>query len=346
MEKEIMCIAAKRSSNLDKLKVLCAFFVVCIHAPFPGTFGEYFIALTRIAVPIFFMISGYFYRFEKTKQQMIKILKLILVSNVLYFLLKAILTALKGEFLLFLHETMTVKNFVTFILFNDNSLRSHLWYLNAILYVLAIVALAYKWNLKKALYLITPVLLALDLVLGKYALCIFHREFPYILVRNWLFVGIPYFTIGLWIKEHWEIINERLKLHGQPKVSAMILLFGITTFLERYLLVRNGLNTARDHYLSTTFLAVAVFLFFLKYVSPEENAIARIGRNDSTYIYVFHPIVITIVKAVASKIAIAERLYTLASPFIIFLLTLFLIKTVTWVINKQKNKMTREKQAL
>ncbi|WP_442863929.1 hypothetical protein [Blautia sp. KLE_1732_HM_1032] len=35
--------------------------IVCIHAPFPGKFGAYFTTLTRVAVPIFFMITGYFY---------------------------------------------------------------------------------------------------------------------------------------------------------------------------------------------------------------------------------------------------------------------------------------------
>jgi len=42
-----------RIHGLDALKGLCAFLVVCIHKPFPSTFGEYFTALTRGAVPIF-----------------------------------------------------------------------------------------------------------------------------------------------------------------------------------------------------------------------------------------------------------------------------------------------------
>ncbi|UEA30492.1 hypothetical protein LK422_03580 [Blautia massiliensis (ex Durand et al. 2017)] len=43
------------------MKAICAFLIVCIHAPFPGKFGAYFTTLTRVAVPIFFMITGYFY---------------------------------------------------------------------------------------------------------------------------------------------------------------------------------------------------------------------------------------------------------------------------------------------
>lgn len=54
-------VLVNRRKGIDILKCLCAFLVVCIHAPFPGIIGEYFIALARIAVPTFFMISGYFF---------------------------------------------------------------------------------------------------------------------------------------------------------------------------------------------------------------------------------------------------------------------------------------------
>ena len=50
-----------RAASLDVLKAICAFLVVCIHVPFPGKVGEYFTALTRVAVPIFFMITGFFH---------------------------------------------------------------------------------------------------------------------------------------------------------------------------------------------------------------------------------------------------------------------------------------------
>ena len=77
----------KRYNNIDALKALCAFLVICIHCPFPGLAGEYVVALSRIAVPIFFMITGYFYKPEENpeKRQIIKLLKIILLASVLYF---------------------------------------------------------------------------------------------------------------------------------------------------------------------------------------------------------------------------------------------------------------------
>ena len=50
-----------RYGGLDILKSICAFLIVNIHAPFPGEAGAYFLSLTRMAVPVFFMITGFFY---------------------------------------------------------------------------------------------------------------------------------------------------------------------------------------------------------------------------------------------------------------------------------------------
>jgi len=305
-----------RLNSLDKLKVLCAFLIVCIHAPFPGTFGEYFTALTRIAVPIFFMITGYFYTPASATNQIKKLLKLMLFGNGIYLVWKLTVAAVQGEATSFLTTTFTVRNIAKFILLNESHLQSHLWYLGAILYVVVTVTALFKWNEakgRKELYLITPFLLLGDLILGKYSLLLLNREFPYILVRNWLFVGLPYFNIGMWLKER-EIKIEKWKLIG------LIVLTTFTTLLERYLLVSNTLNPTRDHYLSTTFLAVAVFLFFLHYVGNAESFVSRIGREDSSWIYILHPILITVLGAVMRKTGV-ENIYSLVRPFIVFLIT-------------------------
>lgn len=79
-----------RAKNIDILKAVCAFLIVCIHIPFPGGVGEYFTSISRIAVPIFFMITGYFYsdvtKKKREIQQIKKILKLVIEANLLYFL--------------------------------------------------------------------------------------------------------------------------------------------------------------------------------------------------------------------------------------------------------------------
>ena len=201
-----------RADNIDILKAICAFLIVCIHVPIPGRVGAYFTALTRIAVPIFFMITGYFYSDtvarHKEKRQIKKIFSLVIEANMLFFIWNITLDVLRRENVVtYVQKLFTGKSILKFLALNESPLAGHLWYLGAILYVLVVVLLMDRVNCRKILYYLTPVLLIADLVFGKYSLLIFHREFPYILVRNFLCVGIPYFCIGNFIRE--KVCSEK-----------------------------------------------------------------------------------------------------------------------------------------
>ena len=62
-------IRVKRLNNIDKLRCICAFLVVYVHAPISGEIGLYLSSLARAAVPIFFIISGYFYTLSSSGRQ-------------------------------------------------------------------------------------------------------------------------------------------------------------------------------------------------------------------------------------------------------------------------------------
>ncbi|MCD7812405.1 MAG: acyltransferase [Ruminococcus sp.] len=49
-----------RYSSFDSFKVIAALMVVFLHFPFNGTIGGIIGALSRIGVPFFFMVSGFF----------------------------------------------------------------------------------------------------------------------------------------------------------------------------------------------------------------------------------------------------------------------------------------------
>ena len=133
-----------------------------------------------------------------------------------------------------------------------------------------------KLKRRKILYSLIPFLLIIDLVFGKYSLIIFHHEFPYILVRNFLCVGIPYFCIGNIIRErkYAEKCNKRI-------LQIMIIVFAISSFLERFILVKAGANATRDHYISTTFLAISFFVYALKSNWNNEIIVVQLSRQKS-----------------------------------------------------------------
>ena len=313
-----------RADNIDILKAICAFLIVCIHVPFPGRAGAYFTVLTRIAVPIFFIITGYFYSDtvvrHKEKQQIKKIFYLVVEANILFFIWNIVLDILRRDSIVtYVRSIFTGKNILKFLALNESPLAGHLWYLGAILYVLIIVFLMDKFNCRKTLYYLTPVLLIADLVFGKYSLLIFHRQFPYILVRNFLCVGIPYFCIGNIIRE-----KQFAKKWNKKVLQILIPVFAITSLAERFVLVNAGLNATRDHYISTTFLASCLFVYAFKVIGSNKY-LAVIGRKYSTWIYIIHPIFITAFSIVVGKLGI-KSIYRCVAPIVVYCATLvFLI---------------------
>lgn len=155
---------------------------------------------------------------------------------------------------------------------------------------------------------------------GKYSLLLFNREFSYIYIRNFLFVGIPYFAIGRFLKQHEKWMCS---IRNNYKLSiSLIFLFFSTTIIERWVLVYNNVNSTRDHYLSTTFLSVSLFIAFTN-ESWSENRftiIKLIGRKYSTLIYIIHPLVIIVMGKIASTFRF-YNFYVYLQPVIVFSLS-------------------------
>lgn len=283
----------QRAYNIDSLKILCAFLVIFIHVYTP--YREYIVPVARCAVPCFFIISGYFIFSEDQKafschlyRGMKRTFQLFLWSSLLFAIVKILSAAFNDEDFSFLSWWALCK----FICLNDNPFGYHLWYVGAYLYTLAIVWFFIRKNKLKWLYVVVPVLLLADLCLGKYSLVLWGREFPNILTRNFLCVGIPYFMIGTLIK-HYKVrflSYQRLRL----LTLGGVILFSLTNIMENRLLTEADMNATRDHYISSTFLAISLFLYFLYFKQTKSNFISDLGEKDSLYVYIFHPLIIMI----------------------------------------------------
>ena len=335
---------SNRADNIDVLKAICAFLIVCIHIPFPGTIGDYFTVLTRIAVPIFFMITGYFYidtvKRGRELYQIKKIFILVVSANLIWLLWDAFCAAIRSGMGSFFNR-FTVKNLLKFLILNESPFSGHLWYLGAILYVLIIVLIADRLHCRKIIYFLIPLLLIGDLAFGKYSIVIWGQEFLYIIVRNFLFVGLPYFCIGQIIRN--GKIFRRIREIRKSYLCLIICIFAATSLMERFILVCTGMNAIRDHYISTTFLAVAVFMFFLKGNESDniiasdrqnENKVMRvlriIGRRYSTWLYILHPMFITCFGFWAEKTGVYS-IYRIIAPFMVYVGTLIFLVLVEQV---------------
>lgn len=278
----------KRIYSLDKLKAICAFFVVCIHCPFGEPMGEYIKTAARVAVPLFFLISGFFCVAEDEEQwrkRIKKFLFLIVGANILFLIWRLFLSIYGGYTAKFVADLCSWKNWLIFIFLNDSVVGYHLWYLGAILYVTII----YRWlqskGCAKALVRISPVLLFCGIVLGKYSKLLLGVDVPVVLSRNWLFVGLPFYTLGAYVRENEKQVKERLSN------VALLSLIGIFTLLgmaEKFMLQSLERNVVGDVFLSTPFLAMSCFILAVKHMDAGKNRIAVIGRKYITMIYIAH----------------------------------------------------------
>lgn len=101
-------------------------------------------------------------------------------------------------------------------------------------------------------------------------------------------VGIPYFCIGNLIRE-----KHCTEKWNKKVLQVLVVVFAITSLIERFVLVNIGLNATRDYYASTTFIAICFFVYALK-SNWKNKGLAALGRKYSTWIYIVHLIFITI----------------------------------------------------
>lgn len=203
----------KRLHNIDSLKFLCAVLVIFLHVHTP--YQACILPLTRCAVPCFLIISGYLIFTEDPmkleghlKRNINRIFHILVWSTLLFAFVKFLFAFKNNDF-----SFLNLKALGDFILLNENPFGFHLWYIGAYLYALIIVYFSVKSNKLKYIWWSVPILLLLDLCIGKYSLILWHKEFPYIWVRNFLCVGLPYFSIGMLLKQWKEQILGVKRLH-------------------------------------------------------------------------------------------------------------------------------------
>ena len=327
-----------RNHGLDLLKYLCAFLVVCTHMSYLGK--EWLEPLTRFAVPVFFMITGYFYEATRSRgrelAQIRKILKLTVLSNILFFLWSVLWTVIQGQPLTtYFRSLADVKVWLDFLLLNDAPFSGHLWYLSALLYVLVLVWLfEKKWDRKK-LYPLIPLLLAANLLLGTYAYPLFGLTLPRIYSRNFLFAGLPFFLLG-------DYFSTRTPKLSTPVLAVTAILAAVGTHLENTWLLSGDQLVNKDLFVSTIFLTASLFLLTLRHADVFERrvpaALSRFAAPLTVYIYVFHPIIDAFtskaVEIIGHFLPLISRAYLYCSPVIVFIAcTVF-----AWVVSKRKGK--------
>jgi len=313
---------SQRYKGLDLLKLICAFLVVGIHtcsivAVSPAGY-MFFLPITRVAVPLFFMISGFFYARlpEQAKHKQIKKLGgLIVFSLCLYLCFELVQVLTKGEsFTGYSAKFSTGAYWLNFLLFNDPDISMHLWYLCALFYVLLIMYFVGRRMDLRRLYTLIPVLLLGNLILGTYASAIFCWYLHIHFSRNFILCALPFFLLG-------HYVHSRKPKLSNSFLLVIMLLSILGSLAENYIIISRCRDFNLDMFICTPLFAVTAFLLALQnepiFAGKLLCTAAALGRKTSTAVFIMHPMVIILLSEIFPALNRLNELLTAILVFVV-----------------------------
>lgn len=287
-----------RISSLDVLRCISAFFVVLIHAP-RGVLGMATRPIEILAVPIFFLLSGYLLYhidpkqiYAKSKKSLFSLLKLVLGLNLFYFVA---LYPFRGN------PINTWNDLLDLITLGRN-IMAILWFLTDMATGMLVILILYKWRWERLLPL-SLILLPLIPILSGYVqmytgtdLIPFGPSYSLDVMKlfHYLPISTPYLYLGMYVRQHEQ------RLVRSMWVYALLLVSLVGSYLENELFALH--KTFVWMYFCTPFLAATILVCFLK--NKEFGAgghMAQIGERYSAYIYYFHPLFMSYLPAVFKR---------------------------------------------
>ena len=273
----------KNYQTLDFIRIVASFFVVLVHVHLPIPYVYYTMAWARFAVPVFYMINGYFlFRGAETKEEALvsirktlkKIGRITLFTVIYYMMSNSLVCLLRGEPPLYwLYSEFTTKTLIELLLFNHTDFFCHVvWYLLAYIYVLGILYVLTKCNLLRRVWGLIPFLITANILMGEVIKLDWYYQ------GNWLITALPFILIGIYLREKPDFYKNISK----PVLWVMILGGSLITFVES--IVHYG----QVLYLGSIATAIGLFILGLKSKLVWPENVSAIGRKVTIYIFIVH----------------------------------------------------------
>jgi serine/alanine racemase len=312
----------KHYNCIDLIKFICALFVVSIHvSPFASynSFINYGLKnyIARIAVPFFFVASGYFL-FRKTSYERFdkkialtyvrRIFRIYVIWTIIYFpwvLKNSILVdeiGIRHGFLNWMKHFFLTGSF------------SHLWYLNATIIATLILIFCISKKIRiKTIMCIATVLYVVGLIPQTYSillnpLCNIKVVWMFLdglqrtieTTRNGLFFGFLFMGIGMVFAYKPIVMKYRTAVVG---FGVSMMLFLIEAFAV------NELGWARENDMYICLVPVVFFLFYIvSHIEIKDNLIYTHLRKLGSLIFYLHLFIYYSMENILSYIGINNSL--------------------------------------
>lgn len=273
----------KRSYSIDSIKGLAAILIVCLHCANEDAFDSVIHLMGRMAVPMFFIITGYYLPSMIKSRHIIshitKILRITIAGLIIYTILYVVDSLLMDDFNYRLSIVLNFRHILSSLFLGRFPLSvnaGHLWYLVSVFYILVFVFLYTKRYKIANLYFLIPFLFCIGYVISSFP------NVSRLYYQNYLFIGLPYVLLGSYIRDKDVSFSDK-------KIKWLIVIFSILYLTEIgfYLLI--GLPAHREHYFCIIFLVSSILIWASNHPDYGEGSIlAMIGKKYSIYIYVIH----------------------------------------------------------
>ena len=290
-----------RMQSIECCRLFFSIIVIIAHCLTTDKFGLMMNGIGYVTVPFFFVVSGYFsynVREKSIKKRFWSVVKLTIAANVLYIFWGAFLEGARDivSLLVWIKERCSITVLMQMLLISRNSIRSHLWYLNAIVICYAVMWLYVSWAEDdkcdyKPLYIVSVCLYGLHVVLGSFATAS-GFDIPSYVYRNALLYGIPMFSLGIFLREYYDKIIRAFYL---TKTKLIVLFF--VGFCLSILQIKGTGKVEMPIGSLIEVISLMLFVIMVPMITDKPGIVSGMISTFgdlSTYIYVVHMVYLDI----------------------------------------------------
>ena len=316
-----MTAASQRNIFLDLFKFFLCYLVIAIHLA-----GEsyWYFPVYRLAVPMFFMISGYFnyaadqYKLQKNSVGFIKrSLRYMLVGFLIYIVFDFILCLVEGKGVGYYFTTLFYEDFLLEFFFLNRPITytgAQLWFLIALFVVSLIHYGLVRFDRLHYYKIIIPVCYAIYFFFAGYMYLIQNTDMPIRYTRNAYFLGLPNFALGYTL--------ARFDFHKKSWYKYLYLILGILFFILQIpedILVRAE-NCSLEMYVTGVLSSIFLLQFFMGLKKTDCPLYYKwIGKSASFYVYILHmAVAVVLSKFVSIENLMLKSLVVLVISFVAY----------------------------
>ena len=303
--------------------------MILVHISFSGWFGKVAAAVGTCGVILFFLLSGYSVYGAGAQKDVVchKIMKrfrrngrLTLIAVVIYFAFTCAEKLISGGFGEWIAGFADPVVWLRMLLLGDFEIigGDPLWFMPALLYGYLIFWLIYRFDLQKIAHALLPLLLILRIGMETYTNS-FGADWH--LSGNVLVGALPVMVLGHFIAAD-KALLPKLPDRG---VKLALYLTAAAMFLTAVFKI-GEIDVSQIFKIAC---AVCVFLYALRHSERHPSALLeRIGRADSLYVYLFHYLIIRLLRLCLQNAPIPQTVLDWCLPVVVIVLSVLLAELI------------------